>query len=1061
MEGIKKIRSEIVEGLERELIGPEITADLDYTINEYPYNRYFTGILSPRLSTIEDTENEILDANGPDSPEEGQRKTTTNMLKFQKQSSFGLTFVVEKDSVKSLEMVFKAGIYFEHELVEEMADGEVTTEYTLVPVILTYRLQNRSGSTNLEPVDSHFGAIPSCTKREYSSLQEVVNVRALQVVRYSGNYSIVTVSISNLQSGKSIENYLFSCDLEVYFKENGHRFVDRRDWAVFEGSIYRNREEISQEFLHKGIMDYAVGHGVSIQWDSNINCTRLRAKFIPTFEVKKIVPSEIENSDLIIMDHLSSTKNLVSDLETFFQGYEQWYREKRERKSVIEDRYQEIAELHLDDIKHSIDRIKGSIEILRKDKIAHRAFQLMNKTMYIMWTSPGYTNRLNDGEKPKWRPFQMAFILFALEGIVNPDSSSRQEVDLLWFPTGGGKSMAYMGLMAFILIYRRLKYGERGAGTAVLSRYTLRLLALQQFQITSTLICSLEILRKSTPDLLEKEFSIGYWVGNNTTPVDVKKAKETLESEYADGASVKQFQACPWCTRELGDRSFQQFIDRVPTAKIMCLNTECPFSGGFPSYMTDEQLYAYPPSIVLGTVDKFARMPKVGESQSILRSPEYRSVDLIVQDELHLINGPLGSMYGIYEMMVEGIIASYDKSRLPKVISSTATIKRAPEHIQRIYGREGVVFPPVGFHANDIYWAKEVPIEEEPGRLYVGIHPQGKSPTNALKAVIAYHLAKVYNMRETYSDLELDPFWTVVGYFSSIRELGSAMMLAVDVIPDRIKQLANSEEFKEIRKLVYPEELTSRLSAAEIAEILTRLEYQLGSPDSDPIDSLFATNMISVGVDIPRLSNMVVVSQPKSTAEYIQATARVGRRYPGIVTVLYNWTRPRDRSHYERFQYYHSTLNTQVDPLSSTPFSVQVRDRALPAVIIGLVRHTVEGMNDEDSAALKEDFSQEDKILDFFRNWISKADSLELDETMEWIEDLFDEWKSKSIQHNFKLKYNKRKKEDPESSNSLMIHMDEVTTIAGFPKRAPNSLRNVESGIDLRIDDIKEVRKID
>jgi len=1041
------IREEILRGLKRELIGPEPSLDIEYTLSEYPYNRYFTGILAPNKIKIENTENDDLRVAGDDSGEESSNQTSTNLLKFQKQSSFGLTFAVPPKTIQKIRITYRGGIYY------RTGQGEAEI-YTFIPFEFIYSLNLEKNVCDMTLISEKYGKASNIKEGGDLNIKDIVTIKPLQVIRELEECSTVTISISNISDKKAIENYIFSNELMVEILDEEDGFIDRKSWYTSDRSKYPDFDSLSQEFLHREVYDYAVGHGVSVQWEGT-PCRKLHTEFIPAHEVGKIVPSTLEDDEFLTMENLWSTQSLIFELKDFVEGYENWYNRKNEDISIVEERYQEIAGIHLDDIKLVIDRIKMSIDLIESDEIVEKAFRLMNKTMGILWSSPIYIDRLAENEKPKWRPFQLAFILFAMEAIVNESSDSRKEIDLLWFPTGGGKSMAYMGLMALTLIFRRLKWGERGEGPGVISRYTLRLLALQQFQISTTLMCSLEILRAQIPELGNTEFSIGYWVGNNTTPVNVKKAKESLSAEYAGLTSIKQFQTCPWCGDDLRDESYSMFVGQLDNAKVKCVNKECEFNIGIPAYMTDGQIYKNAPSIILGTIDKFARVPKVADTKNILANDKYRSIDLIVQDELHLINGPLGSMYGIYEMMVEGIISSFDMNKIPKIIASTATIKRAPAHIKKIYGRVGRIFPPVAFKANDIYWAKQIPTNEVPGRLYVGIHPQGKSPTNALKTVIAYHLAKVYNLRNDMEDSLLDPYWTVVGYYSSIRELGSAMMLAVDVIPDRIKQLSDNDKFKEQRKLKYPEELTSRLNSSEISEILRRLDYKLEGTN-DPIDTLFATNMISVGVDIPRLSNMIVVSQPKSTAEYIQATSRIGRKYPGIVSVLYNWTRPRDRSHYERFQYYHETLNSQVDPLSSTPFSIQVRERALHATIIGLVRHVVEGKDKESKAGilkLKENVKQQ--IKSYIKEWLGESDISELDDTLDEIDKIFDDWDKKSVEFNDKVKYNKKSKEDPNNSNSLMVSMDQLSATNGFPKKTPDSLRNVESGIDLKIKRIR------
>ncbi len=362
----------------------------------------------------------------------------------------------------------------------------------------------------------------------------------------------------------------------------------------------------------------------------------------------------------------------------------------------------------------------------------------------------------------------------------------------------------------------------------------------------------------------------------------------------------------------------------------------------------------------------------------------------------------------------------------------------ATNHIKTIYARDAMIFPPMGFNYGDSYWA--IPdIDSKPGRIYMGIHPQGKSPTNALKAIIAQQLAKTKNLLKEYDEKDLDPYWTLVGYFSSLRELGAAMMLVSDVIPDRIKQLADMEEYENEREKLNSIELTSRLKAEEISMLLEDLNNKLTEKDKKTIDSIFATNMIFVGVDVSRLSSMVVAGQPKSTAEYIQATSRVGRTYPGLVIVQYNWTRPRDRSHYEKFIYYHNTINSFVDPLTATPFSKRAIERALHASIIGIVRHVFRDLVKEKDAGnlCKEELDEEiSNLKNFILEWVSNANINSYKLVEEEISNIFNDWRMLCAKHGSKLNYTVKVQRTFEDNNipALMVSMDGSDEFDNFPK---------------------------
>ena len=225
-----------------------------------------------------------------------------------------------------------------------------------------------------------------------------------------------------------------------------------------------------------------------------------------------------------------------------------------------------------------------------------------------------------------------------------------------------------------------------------------------------------------------------------------------------------------------------------------------------------------------------------------------------------------------------------------------------------------------------------------PGRLYLGVCAPGTRLKAVLIRVYAAFMSAAQVLYEEYGTAA-DPWMTLVGYFNAMRELGGMRRVVEDAIRTRLEHM---DQRGLARRYIHPfsvEELTSRKDATDIPAILDRLELvfdpqvtaerkrkrETEAPKSGvakwPLDVVLATNMISVGVDVNRLGLMVVAGQPKATAEYIQATSRVGRVFPGIVCTVYNWARPRDLSHYERFEHYHATFYRQVEALSVTPFS--------------------------------------------------------------------------------------------------------------------------------------------
>jgi hypothetical protein len=413
---------------------------------------------------------------------------------------------------------------------------------------------------------------------------------------------------------------------------------------------------------------------------------------------------------------------------------------------------------------------------------------------------------------------------------------------------------------------------------------------------------------------------------------------------------------------------------------------------GLPLLVVDEEIYRRPPSMLIATVDKFAQMAWQGPVQALFgqvtgwcprhgfRSPDLedtnshqaagrfpaiatrphallRPPDLIIQDELHLISGPLGSLVGIYEGAVDQL-ATWEvdgKKVRPKVIASTATVRRAAAQVAALFNRKVRVFPPPGLEAGANFFSRELPVSDaSPGRLYMGVCAPGRRLKPALIRVYVAALAAGQTLYEKYGEAA-DPFLTAVGYFSSLRELGGMRRLVDDDVRSLLTQIgARGLKKRNLRLPHAVEELTSRKSATEIPEVLERMKCKFPpfgqKPLKPPIDVLLATNMLSVGVDVGRLGLMIVAGQPKSTSEYIQATSRVGRASPGLVITVANWSRPRDLSHFESFCHYHATFYRQVEALSVTPYSTGAMDRALTGVLVSAIRQAGVDYNRNDSA---------------------------------------------------------------------------------------------------------------
>jgi hypothetical protein len=739
-------------------------------------------------------------------------------------------------------------------------------------------------------------------------------------------------------------------------------------------------------------------------------------------------------------------EELVPKLDPVISAYSAWIehqREKLKEPSELLGEFRTTAEEVLKNCSRTLERIKQGVDLLGNDKPAAAAFQFMNKAMWLQRVRSTYAEQrrrgkqveLTDVDIPRnrtWYPFQLAFVLLNLPSIgdlthVDRCDPTQAIADLLWFPTGGGKTEAYLGLTAYTLGIRRLQGNVAGRsgefGVAVLMRYTLRLLTLQQFQRATALICACESIRREALGVGDgrwgsEPFRIGLWVGLKTTPNKTANAEEFTKRARGQfypgsGGTPHQLNNCPWCGYKIDDgqnikvESFQSGRGRTliycgdPLGGCLFSERKSP-DEGLPVVVVDEEIYRRLPSLLIATVDKFAQMPWKGPVEMLFgqvdgycerhgfRSPDIedanthnsrgrmpaaktvphgplRPPDLIIQDELHLISGPLGTMVGLYETAVDHLSTWEVDGRQvrPKVIASTATIRQSEDQIRNLFLRKVQVFPPQGLDVTDNFFSlQRKPDQVNPGRRYIGICATGRRLKAALIRVYVALLAASQAQYEDYG-VAADPWMTLVGYFGSLRELGGMRRLVDDDVKARLGKM--DQRGLVPRKRLFVDELTSRKSSTDIPQILDQLETpfdpiamarvaadkRAGKKIStlEPLDVILATNMVSVGVDVKRLGVMVVAGQPKTTAEYIQATSRVGRSFPGMVITVYNWARPRDLSHFESFEHYHAAFYQHVEALSVTPFSFGAIDRGLSGLLVGLVRLWGKELNANGDAA--------------------------------------------------------------------------------------------------------------
>jgi hypothetical protein len=1052
-------RARLVDALRYELLGP--SAD-EEELFESPVTRYLTGLLAPYGTGVLPSERD--DSWSADGGEEdaGIPEGEPPMSQAMTPSSIGLSFLVDgniarlhvtaawgdyeriKRSDDADDEEAEAAGFEEDEKPEVVSDGEPNKKRERRP--RWHRIPKAP-----EPIDLVLKPDEGL-QRTRCTTDDDITVEHL--ARRIGDRLAVSVFLVNRRAAEgaraSADRWIFQPTVEVTAVDGTSIFQPRElEPALGEP----DRDLRSNRLLYRDKLEFAIGHGCAAAWDEPVErrSAAVRTSLIPAYELPRVEPRLLNGNglEMSVLAECQSGDRLRELLAPLLSGYEDWIGERNAQLSELPEDLQRTANDHLDDCRNALRRMSEAIDALAGNEDALRAFRFANRAMLLqrshsVWAAARRKQKDSAPASPtiegRWRPFQLAFILINLPGLIDPRHDDRRIGDLLWFPTGGGKTEAYLGLTAFVLGYRRLRAiaGYRtDAGVAVLMRYTLRLLTIQQFQRAVALICACEVIRaEDSTSWGSRRFSIGLWVGISATPTTHAESRIAIANLKAHQRQTQrnpcQLETCPWCGEKLQPADYVDDSDALRTF-VYCPRDECEFSKkspkGLPVVLVDEEIYRECPSMLIATVDKFAQMPWNGQIQALFgrveeectrcgfltpdsdhssaHGPELvhpteklAPLDLIIQDELHLISGPLGTLVGLYETAVNALSSRFDGDTVvaPKVIASTATVRRAFEQVHALFDRPLRVFPPPGLDPADSYFAVEAPVSADaPGRLYVGVMGPGKSMKTGVVRLAAILMATAQGLADRDARIA-DPYRTLVMYFNSLRELGGAVRLMDDDVVSRLDQL----RLRGLPRTFPPdyEELTSRISSEQIPVLLRQLEQPHDAPrDADspyPLDAVLASNMISVGVDVDRLALMTVMGQPKTTAEYIQATGRVGRQTwaPGLVITLYNWVRPRDLSHYERFLQYHATFYRSIEAVSATPFSSRARDRGLPGALVSIARLGDFPMAAEDAA---EDFDGTEPTVTFAAEQLrrraeSVADAATAADVEQQIAGLLSEW---------------------------------------------------------------------
>lgn len=999
-------RQAMLDRLESDLLGPD---QPDEVLNERPSDRYLVGILYPPGEDVARVED--------DSPREEPARPALEgsgevadvpIYRSLRPSTFGMSF-----RVRGTPAAVKI----------RLSGGRYTREETPAHSPEAWRRN---------PV-AYEATVPLATGFSTAAIPGPLDLSlALRVVE-SGQDFAVTAVVSNVASGPggmtwSEERALFQARLEIVAGE-GASIVPR----PFAGSAMEE-EDRSARLLYRDVLEYAVGHTSSATWWVDELGAGIATVWLPRVPVPSFsADGSPEFSDWVSGDAslatwlaAASDGDLTASFHELSAAYRQWIEaEETKLDSLADDEKVETANRHLDSCRSVAAAIEDGVALLNSDPVIRRAFQLANLAMVMQYevTAPGRGGL-------RWRPFQIAFQLICLRSLARPQDPGRGIMDLLWFPTGGGKTEAYLGLIAFLLFHRRLRVSDPddGAGVAAIMRYTLRVLTAQQFQRAAAMVAACEEIRTREVDLGNTPFSLGLWVGRDGTP-------NTIADASTRPKDLKVLVACPRCGELITNPTSTE-------RRQFCRNDQCLFHDRpVPIHVIDEDVYAARPSLLLATVDKFAQITRQLASGALFSlDRRYPPPDLILQDELHLISGPLGTVAGLYEIAIDEF-CSWAGYR-PKIVGSTATIRRASDQVTALFNREVRTFPPSGINHHDSGFAlHDLSV---PGRTYVGVPTTGRSPKFALQAVLASLAQGAASLRDSMPAAAVDPFWTCVGYFNSIRELGGAVVLVEDDVRRSIDRVA-LRRGETPRRLDTPSEVTSRVPTSDIPELLAQLAKPY--PQAE-IDIVLASNMISVGVDIPRLGLMVVNGQPKTTAEYIQATSRVGRQsVPGLVVVLYNVQRPRDRSRYESFEMWHRALYRDVEPTSVTPFAPRARDRALHGPLVALLRLLYPPPGDSPVLGPGRKAAVE-AVMATINARAEAIDPAELEATKNQLQRLVDDWSSKERLNEWWWRQG--------HEAALLIGAEDNAALAATRRSVdswatPNSMRDVEPTTRFRL----------
>lgn len=877
--------------------------------------------------------------------------------------------------------------------------------------------------------------------------------------RHHAGKRLTTVSVSNAHdvAAGEAKRHADLCLFQVEMSCTD----DRRLSPYPQSGIHASDEDRELAFRYRNKPSFAIGHGVAVDWSPHDAPTTVTTTVLPEAEVGAI-RAKAGAGDVYRMRWLADD-SLAPDaysaaLTEVVADYRAWIAQQRIEAGSVSGSLHDVAVDIVERQERAALRMEEGIALLARESSILTAFRMANTAMRWQMLRQGglidadarYGSSLDldrGDREPQWHPFQLAFILSALASTVDDEHEDRELVDLIWFPTGGGKTEAYLGLAAIEMIRRRLVRGYKGGGLAVLTRYTMRLLTAQQFQRAATLICALELMRADDERLDETPaFSIGLWLGNTTTPGTYKQAQKELGMVRGQSRPENPFQLldCPWCghsilpPRHTSKDGAYGVRASSSSFEFFCPDEECPFNDELPVQVVDEGLYDNPPTMLVATVDKLARLAWISQGAKLFGTGGVSDPpSLVIQDELHLLSGPLGTIVGVYEAAIGALLRW--RGTAPKTVASTATTRASERQVRELMAKKVESFPPPGLDADDNYFSEPDP--ESPGRRYLGIMPQAHTPSWAVGQLSA----ELLNAPEAVglAGPAKNAYWTLVVYHNSLRELGRTVTILRDDVPSNLVRREKAEGSARSLGSDGVHELNGNVDSTELIALLQRLEK--GPDDPEVLDALATTNIMSVGIDVSRLGLMLLNGHTKTTSEYIQATSRVGRgKTPGLVVTMFRSGKPRDRSVFESFGPYHQAYYRFVEPSSVAPWSPQARRRALRAALVILVRHGANLSDNSDASFFDPESAGVKKAVDLLKKHVAVADDREKDAVAREIDDAVLDWvdaRNRVQQEGKKLLYHSRDQDE-----RLMRQFTDPGR--GWP--VMNSMRNVDEVVRVR-----------